>query len=70
MKIGMRAARDEAGYKQSELAKMLGVSLNTYVDWEKERKPLPSEDMAIKFADATGFKLSQLRISYKVVKGS
>ena len=68
MKIGMRAARDEAGYRQTELAKMLGVSLNTYIDWEKGRKPLPNEDMAIKFADATGFKLSQLRLEYAVVK--
>lgn len=67
MRIGMKAARNEAGLKQTELAKMLGVSLNTYIDWEKERKPLPSEDMAHEFANACGFKLSQLRIKYITV---
>ena len=67
MRIGMKAARDEAGLKQTELAKILGVSVNTYFDWEKERKPLPSEDMAHEFATACGFKLSQLRIKYITV---
>ena len=46
MRIGIKAARDEAGLKQTELAKILKVSVNTYIDWEKERKPLPSEEKA------------------------
>ena len=70
MRIGIKAARDEAGLKQTELAKMLGVSVNTYIDWEKERKPLPSEDKAQELAKACGFKLSQLRIKYVTVSKS
>ena len=67
MRIGIKAARDEAGLKQTELAKILKVSVNTYIDWEKERKPLPSEEKAIELATACGFKLSQLRINYVTV---
>ena len=67
LQIGMKAARDESGLKQTELAKILGVSLNTYVDWEKERKPLPSKDKANEFSEAVGIPLSHLRIRYITV---
>lgn len=67
VRIGMKAARDEAKLKQTDLAKILGVSVNTYIEWEKERKELPSKEMADKFAKACGFKLSQLRIRYRDV---
>lgn len=45
MAITMKAARINAGYKQTEAAEKLGVSPNTYLNWENG-KTIPTVDRA------------------------
>lgn len=59
----MDAARTDAQLKQTELAKILGVSINTLIDWEKGRKT-PTEDQFNRYCEACGFKPSEVKGSY------
>lgn len=46
MKVTLKAARTNAGLKQSEAAKAIGIHTNTYARWEKNPGRIPAEDQA------------------------
>ncbi|MBQ0125968.1 MAG: helix-turn-helix transcriptional regulator [Clostridiales bacterium] len=50
MAITMKAARINAGYKQTEAAEKLGVSPNTYLNWENG-KTIPTVDRAYEICE-------------------
>ena len=62
--IEMAAARKNAGIRQDQMARELGVSVNKVIDWEKGRKPVDSKERAEQYCKVCGFKLSEVRISY------
>ena len=67
-KIRMDAARTDAQLKQTDLARILGVSVNTLIDWEKGRK-VPTEAQFNAYCEACGFKPAEVKGSYiSVVK--
>lgn len=58
-KISMAAARVDAGMTQSEMAKAVGVSKNSIVDWEKGRKH-PNLEQFERYCKACGWKTSEV----------
>lgn len=59
LRITMAAARHNAGLKQEEAAKAIGVSKNTLVSYEKGRS-VPKMDVAQRMAAVYGCSVNQL----------
>lgn len=62
-KIRMDAARTDAQLKQIDIARRIGVSVNTVIDWEKGRK-VPTEEQFVAYCEACGFKPTEVKGSY------
>lgn len=60
-KIGLRAARVDAGLTQEDVFKTLGVSQHTVMAWEKGEKT-PDEETFEKLCKMYGVKRKELRI--------
>lgn len=58
-KISLAAARVDAGLKQTELAKAVGVSVNLIIDWEKGRK-VPTKEQLEMYCEACGCRTSDV----------
>ena len=59
MKITLKAARVNAGFKQSEVAEMIGVSKGTIISYEKYRT-IPDIETAKKLANIYGLSVNDL----------
>lgn len=59
MKYTIVQARALSGLSQREMAKRLGISEKTYIDYEKYRKVFRM-DMAYKFSKITGIEMDEI----------
>ncbi|MEK4606587.1 helix-turn-helix domain-containing protein [Geobacillus sp. FSL W8-1251] len=59
MKYTIAQARALSGLSQREMAKRLGISEKTYIDYEKYRKVFRM-DMAYKFSKITGIEMDEI----------
>lgn len=59
MKFTIEQARILAGFTQAEMAKKLGMTEKTYIQYEKYRRVFRM-DVAYRFAEVTGFNVDQI----------
>ena len=59
MKITMASARVNAGLKQSEVCKMMDISQNTLIDWEKGRIS-PRMNQLMEFCEICGCSIEDI----------
>lgn len=64
MKVTWAAARKNAGYKQIEACKKVGVGLNTLIEWEKYRK-YPNVVFAERLCKLYGCSIEDISIAPK-----
>lgn len=62
MKVSMKAARVNANLSQGEMARLMGKSQNTLIDWEKGRKK-PRVDELQKYCEICGCDMSDISLA-------
>ena len=65
----MAAARVNANLTQAEMAKLVGVSKNLIINWEKGRT-YPNKEQFMKYCSACGCSPSDVNAKFLTLKGA